>query len=758
MSNALLSSKIIINEEPPRIRSVVAQPTAVLGMVGITERGPVGSAALYSSFEEWTTVFGGATTESLDTYAAVTGFFEEGGQFLYFVRTVHYTDISDANSQTAVKAYVDISTSASAPTSASTTGSNTAPFLMANGQTLIVDVDGAGAVTATFNATAGSRTSGNTEPFALTDGNTLLVAVDGGGAQTVTFDTAEFGAIGAATALEVAAVINAEVTGVSATVSVGAVVITSDTLGTSSSVEITGGTDAAALAFPGGAGAGTGDISGAGSIADITAVTVAEIKAGVEATIAGLTINDVGGAAQIVSNTTGAASTIQVTAASTADAVLGFTNATFSGTTGAATPTLRVSGRYFGAYANDFSVVVGAATNGEASQFNLDVVESGVTVESFANVSMDDTSAAFVETAVNASPGVGSQYLAATDLDAGLGTPTLDRPANGTYNVNTTIAGDSGLAGLADTDFIGNSAGETGLRAFDTVDALTILAIPARPTAAVANAMITYAEVTRNGRMLAIIDCPAQQTAAEVITYVDTTASIGGLSEYGAIYWPHVEILNPSVETFGADPLYVPPSGHIAGVMARTDSSAPGGVYRQPAGVVNGQLRTIIGFEKLPGKAAPESFDENKRDLVFPKLINPLDNQGGVRNIDGARTLKADSNFPSVGERRGVSFIEFSLKNALEFVRHQNNTPELREEVERIVENFLLNQMRFGAFRSRNPSEAFFVDFGPGLNPDAVVFAGQLIGRIGLATNKPAEFVILNFTQDTRALEQALSQ
>jgi phage tail sheath protein FI len=77
--------------------------------------------------------------------------------------------------------------------------------------------------------------------------------------------------------------------------------------------------------------------------------------------------------------------------------------------------------------------------------------------------------------------------------------------------------------------------------------------------------------------------------------------------------------------------------------------------------------------------------------------------------------------------------------------------------VSRSIEKFLLDQMNVSAFRTKNPKTAYFVDFSEGLNPPSVVFAGQLIGRIGLATQKPAEFIILKFTQDTRALEQELA-
>jgi hypothetical protein len=61
------------------------------------------------------------------------------------------------------------------------------------------------------------------------------------------------------------------------------------------------------------------------------------------------------------------------------------------------------------------------------------------------------------------------------------------------------------------------------------------------------------------------------------------------------------------------------------------------------------------------------------------------------------------------------------------------------------------------AFRSREPAKAFFVDVSETLNTPTVVFAGKLIARVGLATNKPAEFIVLRISQDTRALEAELA-
>jgi hypothetical protein len=527
MGNQLLASKVVIVEEEPRLRSIPAIPTAVLGAVGITERGPVGKAVLCTSFEEFVESFGGFTQNS-DLALAVQGYFENGGQILWVVRTVHYTDPLTPASKTSVAATHTINDRAATPV-----------------------------------------------------------------------------------------------------------------------------------------------------------------------------------------------------------------------------PTLKVDGKSEGAYANDIEVVIAAPTSGAQGEFNLTVEDNGLIVEVFPNLSLDPTRDNYVETVVNHADR-GSNLIQVTDLESASVSPT-NLPAIATHGPLT--GGDDGLTGLADADFVGNAAGKTGLHALDVVQDLSLLIVPGRATAAVHAAMVSYCEVTRDKGCFAVLDPPANSTATGIITYVDTTAGIGGLTEFAAIYWPRVKVLNPSKAVFGnASELVTPPSGHVAGVYARVDSSRPGGVYIPPAGIEAGRLLGVIGFE------TDDVLEEAKRDLVFPKRINPLTAfPGAPRHIDGARTLKGDGNFPTVAERRGVIFIEQSLKLGLLFAKHKNNTEALRSMLARTVTAFLLAQLRNSAFASSDPKKAFFVDFGEALNPPSVVFSGQVIGRIGLATAKPAEFIILKFSQDTRALETELA-
>ena len=100
---------------------------------------------------------------------------------------------------------------------------------------------------------AATVTNGKDAVYNLDDGDTLTVKVDGGSVQTATFNTGDFVDIDNATAAEVVTVLNTDITGQTASVSGSRIKMTSDTTGSSSTLEVTGGTGnfgAAKLQFP----------------------------------------------------------------------------------------------------------------------------------------------------------------------------------------------------------------------------------------------------------------------------------------------------------------------------------------------------------------------------------------------------------------------------------------------------------------------------------------------------------------------------
>ncbi len=411
--------------------------------------------------------------------------------------------------------------------------------------------------------------------------------------------------------------------------------------------------------------------------------------------------------------------------------------------------TLKVDGKYDGTYAHSLKPLIEAPTSGNADEFNFSTVNSaGVKLETFPNLVIGAANAGkarYIETVIN-HPETGSKYFVVTDLESVTASPN-NLPVLGLGAVLAN--GNDGLTGLVDADFVGSPAGKNGLYAGDFVEDLTLLIVPGKATATVQNAMCSYCSVARGGQVFAILDPPASQSATGIVTYVKTTAALQGLTENAAMYWPRIKIANPQSSVYGADAqITVPPSGYIAGMFARVDGARPGGVYDPPAGTETGVLYGVLGLE------TKEAFDEGKRDLVFPERINPITKiSNSPFHVDGTRCLKADGNWPTVAQRRGVSHIEQSIKLAMQVFRHKARTDDLLAEEKRTVDTFLTTQAGLNAFITRIPSQAFFSDFGKALNPAST--PNITTARIGLATAQPNEYIVLLFSQDVSAYQAA---
>ncbi len=178
------------------------------------------------------------------------------------------------------------------------------PFDLEPGQTLVVSADGGGNQTVTFTATAEvQRSAGG--PFDLEDGETLDISIDGGAAQTVVFNAAAVADIDAVTRAEAAGIIAAEIAGAQAQDDGTGVRITSNIRGSSSAVQIVGGTAAAAFGFA--------EIqAGGGNVQNIDAVGAGGAAAAIDAGINGASAFAEGQQVAIASATRGTASTMTV--------------------------------------------------------------------------------------------------------------------------------------------------------------------------------------------------------------------------------------------------------------------------------------------------------------------------------------------------------------------------------------------------------------------------------------------------------------
>ncbi|AZI27339.1 phage tail sheath family protein [Pedobacter sp. G11] len=185
----------------------------------------------------------------------------------------------------------------------------------------------------------------------------------------------------------------------------------------------------------------------------------------------------------------------------------------------------------------------------------------------------------------------------------------------------------------------------------------------------------------------------------------------------------------------------LPPSGAVAGVMARVDSNR--GVWKAPA---NESLRMVTGPSL---KVTAEQQENLNIDPTTGKSINVIRFFTGKGTLVwGARTLAGNDNeWRYISVRRFYNFVEESIKKATEFVVFEPNDANTWLRVKAMCENFLNQLWRQGALQGAKPDDAFFVRIGLGITMTTLdILEGRMNVEIGMAVVRPAEFIILKFS------------
>ena len=274
---------------------------------------------------------------------------------------------------------------------------------------------------------------------------------------------------------------------------------------------------------------------------------------------------------------------------------------------------------------------------------------------------------------------------------------------------------------------------QTALRRLESIDEIAIVAVPGALDAGVQGAVIDHCENMKD--RFAVID--GQRTTTINVASIQGTV---GDSNYAALYFPWLKVFDPVTKNDPATKglIFVPPSGHMAGIYARVDAAR--GVHKAPA---NERPRGALGLEYPVSK--------NEQDLLNPDGVNVIRNLNGNLRVWGARTLGGNGNgeFKYINVRRLMLFLEESIDEGTQFVVFEPNNPALWQRITRSVTAFLTNVWRDGALFGLTPEEAFYVKCDETTNPPDVRELGQVVTEIGVAIVKPAEFVIFRITQLT---------
>jgi phage tail sheath protein FI len=313
-------------------------------------------------------------------------------------------------------------------------------------------------------------------------------------------------------------------------------------------------------------------------------------------------------------------------------------------------------------------------------------------------------------------------------------------PAPGTYPLAPAPTKAVAVQEISPDLLVGDAGERSGVNGLELADDVTMVICPdlmalyqagkisKEGVKIIQTAMLDHC--TNMKDRFAILDCLPGMNPQEVKDWIVNEA--GYDSKYGAVYYPWIKVANPLGNGEG---VFIPPSGHMAGIYARSDTTR--GVHKAPANEI---VQAAISLEVAITKSEQDSLNPVGINCIraFPGR--------GIR-VWGARTLSSDASWRYINVRRLFNFVEKSIEVGTQWVVFEPNDMNLWSRIRRDIKAFLKRVWLDGALFGATPEEAFYVKCDEELNPVEVRDAGQVIIEIGLAPVKPAEFVIFRISQ-----------
>jgi phage tail sheath protein FI len=254
------------------------------------------------------------------------------------------------------------------------------------------------------------------------------------------------------------------------------------------------------------------------------------------------------------------------------------------------------------------------------------------------------------------------------------------------------------------------------------------------------NAMTVYSEaalVCKNKHAFLLID-PLPDVTTVGAAEAWKTLKFTFQSNHSAAFFPSIRVDDPLVP--GSIRSH-PPSGAIAGVIARTDGQS--GVWTAPAG-------TEASLTGVYGPSTPLSDEEH--GILNPLGLNCIRQfpifgtvNFGSRTVDGSNALASEWKYIPV--RRTASYILRSLSEGLRWAVHKPNGERLWAELRMNVTAFMHGLFRQGAFKGVSSREAYFVLCDSSTTTADDINQGIVNIVIGFAPLRPAEFVVISLRQ-----------
>jgi phage tail sheath protein FI len=404
---------------------------------------------------------------------------------------------------------------------------------------------------------------------------------------------------------------------------------------------------------------------------------------------------------------------------------------------GTPAPTLGLAAKYPGAWGNNLYYAITASSLG-SSYFNLLVYLGGYAdsnlVERFTDVTMLNSNSNYVVSVVNATSG----YVFATDSNPSDAHTSADNPAAVAASSGTKFS--AGNDGYSAASPIPSNVIAAKVSAFDAVTTSLVLNAPGLTATGDVATLTSYAEA--RGDVFVVIDSPLGVDVTDQLNLANTYTA----TSYGAVYYPNLVIPNPQSSVPGSTTSAYN-GGAVVAKYVTTDASR--GVFKSPAGL-NVNLAGVVAVPSVTNTELDNlnvgSASGSSGSVFTPvNAIRYIPGSGFV--IMGARTLKNGYSDRYVSVRRSLIYLRKQLTDLTAFAIFEPNDQRLWNRIVNTVETELISFWQSGGLRGNTFSDAFYIKCDGTTNTQQTIANGQVILEVGVALQRPAEFVVIRISQ-----------
>ena len=320
---------------------------------------------------------------------------------------------------------------------------------------------------------------------------------------------------------------------------------------------------------------------------------------------------------------------------------------------------------------NDLIVTIKAASNGDASYFDLviDHVDESALTETYKNLKVEASivaNASFLsEIALN------SELMVPGYVNTSALSGTL-RPVNLVH----TYSGGSDGGAIISTDYTGDSAGSTGFYSFDDIDDCLSISAPAMSTTAIHTAGTAYVEGRKDMVYYAHL---ASLTANGLAT---ERAALNIDSAYVAFFAGGLRIIS----SISGSEINISELGDIIGISGRVDADPQYGPWWSIAGDNRGKINNALGVVSNFGSAG--KF--NDLNLLANRQINVVLVENGKIKLSGNFTAQLkQTRLSYLSIRKLLITIKKDLKPTLKAFIEEPNDPLTWKAIFRAVKPYL---------------------------------------------------------------------